>query len=86
MIDLLKRILTPQQIKRFSEEMELDFAMQIQEGVRFRVNLYRQKGSPALAFRLINVNIPTFDDLHLPKVLERLLKASRYHFCYRYYR
>jgi len=76
MIDLLKRILSPHQIKTFSAEMELDFALQV-ENIRFRVNLYRQKNTPALAFRLINTNIPSIDDLMLPNVLHKLAMKSR---------
>ncbi len=77
MLSALKKILTSQQIMRFNEEMELDFALQISDNVRFRVNLYRQKGTPALAFRLINTHIPRFEDLHLPKVLENLSGRHR---------
>ncbi len=77
MLAMLKKILTSQQITRFNEDMELDFALQISEQVRFRVNLYRQKGTPALAFRLINTHIPRFEDLHLPKILEAISEKHR---------
>jgi len=77
MIDLLKRILTREQIVKFNEEKELDFALQINPKLRFRVNLYRQKGTPALAFRLINIQIPTLEELLLPNVLYELSERHR---------
>ncbi|MFP4458077.1 MAG: type IV pilus twitching motility protein PilT [Candidatus Zixiibacteriota bacterium] len=77
MLEMLKKILTSQQIARFNEEMELDFALQIGKESRFRVNLYRQKGTPALAFRLINTSIPRFDSLNLPPILEKLSQRKR---------
>jgi twitching motility protein PilT len=44
------------------------------EGVgRFRVNIFRQRGSIAVVMRVIPDKIPSFDELKLPKVLEELI-------------
>jgi twitching motility protein PilT len=40
---------------------------------RFRVNIFRQRGTCAIVMRAIPRNIPSFDDLRLPKVLEEIL-------------
>jgi twitching motility protein PilT len=40
---------------------------------RFRVNIFRQRGSIAVVMRVIPDKIPSFDDLKLPKVLEELI-------------
>jgi twitching motility protein PilT len=40
---------------------------------RFRVNIFRQRGSVAIVMRVVPDNIPGFDDLKLPKVLEEIV-------------
>jgi twitching motility protein PilT len=49
----------------------------VHAGTRFRANLYRQRGTPALACRLIPSCVPAFESLGLPPVLRRLAAASR---------
>ena len=40
---------------------------------RFRVNIFRQRGSCAIVMRVIPDKIPGFDDLNLPKTLEEIV-------------
>src|SRR5258706_12134413 len=40
---------------------------------RFRVNIFRQRGSCAIVMRVIPDKIPVFDDLNLPKTLEEIV-------------
>lgn len=70
-------ILTDEQIRRFEEELELDCSYSVRELSRFRLNVYRDKGAVASAFRTIPVKIPTLKDLGLPKVLETLTRRPR---------
>ncbi len=44
---------------------------------RYRVNIYRQRGTLALAMRSIPLTIPSFDDLLLPPVVETLAELER---------
>jgi twitching motility protein PilT len=44
---------------------------------RFRVNVYRQRGSLALALRAIPLKIPTFEELRLPPVVRQLAELER---------
>ena len=61
MAEVLKRILTPQQVDRYKKEKELDFALQLSPKHRYRVNLYRQRGTPALFDRCL---FPELETLH----------------------
>ena len=63
-------LLTTDQISWFEIKKELDFSCGIPEVSRFRVNLYSQRGSIALAARVIPFIIPTIDDLKLPNVVK----------------
>ena len=44
---------------------------------RYRVNVYRQRGTIAIALRSIPLVIPTFDDLGLPAMIDSLAELER---------
>ena len=44
---------------------------------RFRVNILRQRGVLGIVMRIIPIEIPTFADLKLPIVLEKISRAER---------
>ena len=47
------------------------------EGVaRFRVNVFRQKGSFAMVLRKLNTKIPSLEDLGLPPVFKRIIQEK----------
>ena len=74
---LIYDILTDEQIQRFETTFELDFSYQLARISRFRVNVYRDRGNVAMAFRVIPARIPTLRDLSLPPVLEELTRLPR---------
>jgi twitching motility protein PilT len=65
-------ILSPPQIARYHEIGSLDFAYQLPEGDRFRINLFRQRGKSSLAARRIPREILNFKQLNLPPSLAKL--------------
>lgn len=67
--DLLKQVLTSEQIERLTVNKEIDFSLPFSDKARFRVNAYTQKGTLAAAFRQIPLVIPQIDSLGLPKIL-----------------
>ena len=56
-------------MKVFDETGDLDFAHRLpdQARSRFRLNVFRDRGKNALVARRISTEIPTFDQLNLPK-------------------
>ena len=70
-------VLTDEQIQRFENEKELDFAYSAQNIARFRVNAYRDRGHVAAALRVIPTDIPTPEQLHLPPVMMELAERPR---------
>jgi len=70
-------ILSENQKKRFETEDELDFSFGVQNLARFRGNVYKQRGSVALAIRLIPYEIKTFDELSLPHAVKKLAERPR---------
>ena len=70
-------ILSDENINKFETTLELDFSYALPRRARFRVNLYKDRGACASAFRLIPQRIPTVRDLNLPSVLEALTDKPR---------
>jgi twitching motility protein PilU len=44
---------------------------------RFRVNVFRQRGEPALVARYIKGNVPSIEQLNLPEILKELIMEER---------
>lgn len=74
---MAKEIMKDEQYEKFSQIGELDFSYSIPEIGRFRVNAFKQRGSTALALRLINSRILSFQELGLPEVLSYLARRPR---------
>ncbi|MDA8310672.1 MAG: type IV pilus twitching motility protein PilT [Actinomycetota bacterium] len=60
-------------VERFIEDREIDFAFSWQDRARLRCNAFHQRETCSLALRMIPYEIPTFDELGLPEVVERLV-------------
>jgi twitching motility protein PilT len=73
----LKEVLNSEQMERISVNKELDLSLSFSEKARFRINAYTQKGSYALAFRRIPLEIPDIDSLRLPKILHSFTKLRQ---------
>ncbi len=74
---MIYAILTDEQIRTFETDLELDCSYELKGISRFRVNVYRDRGSVAGAFRVIPSKIPTVRELGLPLVLEDLSRRPR---------
>ncbi len=61
----------------FKENSEIDLAYGVKSLGRFRVNVYQQRGTVSLVFRVIPAQIRTFAELHLPDVLKTISMIPR---------
>ena len=61
-------------IRKLEQEGSADLSYGINGVARFRVNIFRQRGSCAIVMRVIPDNIPSFDDLKLPAVLQEIVE------------
>ncbi len=57
----------------FEELGETDTSYALPGVARFRVNVYRQRTTTGLAFRVIPFNIPPFESLNLPEVMKKVV-------------
>jgi len=70
-------IMSSNQKARFDETREVDLAYGIAGLGRFRVNVFQQRGSVGIVFRVIPFGVKTIESLHLPKVIENIAMEQR---------
>src|SRR3990170_9029778 len=70
-------LMTQEQIEAFNEELEIDFAISEPGLGRFRINVFHQRGNPAMVLRYITADMPRLDDLGLPEILKDLMMMKR---------
>jgi twitching motility protein PilT len=57
----------------FEELGETDTSYSLRGVARFRVNIYKQRGSVGMAFRVIPYSVPPFESLNLPEVMRKVV-------------
>jgi len=70
-------MMNDRQRRIFEENSEVDLAYAVPGLGRFRVSVYRQRGTVAMVFRSIAFVIPTLEGLNLPPVIQKLCKEER---------
>lgn len=74
---LAEQLMTPRQVKEFTENKECDFAIGVPGIGRFRCNVYQQRGSLCYAMRSIPYQARTLGELNLPPVLAEIALRPR---------
>jgi twitching motility protein PilU len=70
-------LMTPEQLESFHREYEIDFAVSEPGLGRFRVNVFYQRGFPAMVLRYITANMPKLESLGLPDMVRELSMLKR---------
>ena len=70
-------IMNDKQSAEFEHEMEMNLALALEGVGRFRVNVFRQRGSVAMVIRHIKDEVPSIEQLNLPVKLKELVMAPR---------
>jgi twitching motility protein PilT len=73
---LIFAALTDRQVATFEQHRELDLSYSVTSLGRFRMNVYRQRGTVSAALRVIPSVIPTFEELHLPNSVRDLVDRT----------
>jgi len=69
--EYLLEIMSEEQEKKFAEQLDYDFSLEIEGISRFRVNIFVQKKGIAAVFRLISAEIKSLDELGLPQQMKK---------------
>lgn len=75
--DLVYNTLSESLIQQLEKEGELDTSFSSPGIGRYRVNAYKQRGSYAMALRIIPLEIPSMESLGLPAVIKDLARLPR---------
>jgi len=79
--DMIEKIayelMSPDQIKTFETNWEMNLSFGVPNVGNFRVNIFRQRGSTSIVVRFILGNIPALDELGLPNILGELIMEKR---------
>jgi len=75
--EMVFEILSPAQKEFFLKNGTVDFAYEIGDEDRFRINVFRQRGMISLAARRVSAYVPPFEELHLPPILEKIADGTQ---------
>lgn len=75
--EYVNKVLDEEQYKRYNEIGEIDLSYSYQGMGRFRVNVFRQRGSDAMVLRIVAPQVPTLESLEMPEVLSELTQKKR---------
>jgi len=74
---LVSAIMNDKQRAEFEATQECNFAISLPGVSRFRVNAFTQRGSVGVVLRVIRSDIPKFEDLNLPPILQDIAMTKR---------
>lgn len=70
-------VMSPGQREIFKKKNEIDLAYSVPGLGRFRCNVFLQRGTIGIVFRVIPIRIPSFEELNLPGVLKKIAMEER---------
>ena len=80
-LDTVRRVayelMSDEQAKSFETDHEMNLSHLDPHVGNFRINIFRQRGTISLVIRYVRSDIPSFDQLRLPKVLLDLVMEKR---------
>ncbi len=74
---LVRSIMNDRQARDYDQHHEINFSLNLPDLARFRVSAFTQRGSAGMVLRLIQQQIPTIEELHLPQILKDIAMHKR---------
>lgn len=71
--EMVFSLLSDEQKERLLNDLELDFAIEVEDQYRFRANVFFTRRGIGANFRLLSNRIPTLEELGLPQVLDDIV-------------
>ncbi|MCY2927170.1 MAG: PilT/PilU family type 4a pilus ATPase [Planctomycetota bacterium] len=70
-------LMDARQTEMFATTGNVDVAYELPHGDRFRANVFRQRGTAAMAVRRVSRNIPDIESLHLPASIHAISQSAQ---------
>jgi len=74
---LVKSVMSEAQLREYGENLEFNMAMSLPGVSRFRVNVFRQRGSAGMVIRRVKAEVSTLAELDLPDLLKEIAMSKR---------
>lgn len=74
--DIAYGVMNDEQIKDFEKKPEMNLALSEHGVGRFRINIFKQRNAISMVVRNIVTDIPSFESLKLPPILQKLVMAK----------
>ena len=74
---LVKSVMSESQLREYGENLELNMAMSLPGVSRFRVNVFRQRGSAGMVIRRVKAEVSSLEELGLPDILKEITMSKR---------
>jgi twitching motility protein PilU len=74
---LVKSVMVDWQLAEYQKTNEMNLALSLPGVSRFRVNIFRQRGSAGMVIRRIKADVPSVDELGLPPILRTIAMSKR---------
>ena len=75
--EMAQELMSPKQREFFEANGNIDLAYEMPGSDRFRLNIYRQRGTISIAARRVTKEIPDFKTLNLPPILEQIASSHQ---------
>ena len=74
---MITSVMNDQQRKLYQQNMETDFAFELPNVARFRVNAFTSNRGPAAVFRTVPSTVLTLEDLKAPRIFQKIADHPR---------
>jgi twitching motility protein PilU len=74
---LVKSVMSESQFREYGENLELNMAMSLPGVSRFRINVFRQRGSAGMVIRRVKAEVSSLAELDLPDILKEIAMSKR---------
>ncbi|MDD2574323.1 MAG: type IV pilus twitching motility protein PilT [Bacillota bacterium] len=74
---IVEEVLKKEHLEEYRQRGEIDLSYSVKGLGRFRVNVYRQRGSSSMALRVVALRVPTLGELGLPEAVAELAGKTR---------
>ena len=74
---MITSVMNDQQRKLYQQNMETDFAFELPNVARFRVNAFTSNRGPAAVFRTVPSTVLTLEDLKAPRIFQKIADHQR---------
>ena len=75
--ELVLEVLNGEQIDKLRQYKEIDLSYMLPKISRFRINIYKQRGTYAVTIRVIPFDVGSFESLGIPNVIQKILDTSK---------